>query len=123
MSLMDRVCRQQAVYWPCLYQDKNGKPFPGIPVQIICRWVIVQKQLLDKEGNPFVSNASVMVRQVLTVNGYLWLSALDASTNPDLLVDPVVPALPSATETCFEIRKFLTLPDIRNRNIFMEAVI
>lgn len=77
MSLITRMVKQTAVYWPVAVDaDETGRRILGEPVEIKCRWEDVQTEVVGPDGNKFLSRSTVYVLIDTSVGGYLWLGKL-----------------------------------------------
>ena len=89
MSIITKVLRQKAVYWPPGDRDKYGRNTFGSPVEIKCRWDDKIQEVVQEDGSETMSVAEVMVDRDLAVGGVLLLGELDTekenATRPDLL--------------------------------------
>lgn len=108
MSLIDRMRKQVAVYWPPSAPDAFGQPTWGSPVELRVRWEDVSKEFISDQGSVSMSNALVYVPEVSAgveclPRGVLMLGELDSSVNTD---DP------KANEGAWEIKRFDKLPTI-----------
>lgn len=111
MSLIKRMRKQYAVYWPPSENDDFGQPIPQEPIEIRCRWEDVQEEYQDLKGEKHVSNAIVYVDRELEIDGYLWegkLSELESE-------EPVEAG-------AYEIKKVNKLPNLRATE-FLRTVI
>ena len=76
MSVITKMRKQTAVYWPPGTVDAYGRPTQGTAVEISCRWEDAHEQFLDATGEEQTSNARVYVSQDVILGGYLWLGEL-----------------------------------------------
>lgn len=88
MSLIVKMLRQQAVYWPLLRLDATGAAVCGEPVQIKVRWEGGFQQVLNAQGELSMAKAKIYVDRDVTVGGFLRLGVLqdtDYNLNPALV--------------------------------------
>jgi hypothetical protein len=107
MSIISRMRKQDAVYWPRTGTDRFGKPVLGEPIAVKCRWE--EKGVLynfGKAGEQAVSNAEIYVDQELDEGGYIWKGLLENA-----------PESPLETKNVYEVRKFNELPNLRNTEV------
>lgn len=105
MSLITRMLRQVAVYWPPTHPDDQGEPISGEPIEIRCRWEDAAKAYLDKNGVETTSNSIVYVDRDLEIGGILWQGKL-ADIDPDT-------THPYKNKGAAEIKQFGKLPNLR----------
>ena len=105
MSLISRMRRQDAVYWPPQQAGRYGLAGLGQPVAVRCRWDDVHEQYVTTTGTTTISNAKVYVDQDMLPGGYLWLGLL--ADLPDSPTDPR--QLPGA----YEIQKLEKIGNLR----------
>lgn len=119
MGIINRMRKQNAIYWPPSTPDNFGRPTSGTLVELILdgadnyrvRWEDRIETFIDQYGTTQVSNAVVYVPQLpdgsdVTVGGYLWLGDIGD------LTDEVVPL---NNPGAYEVRRFDILPDLKNR--------
>jgi len=104
MSLIVRMRRQNAVYWPFDSVDQFGKKAVGSPVQIKVRWEDVSEEFLDSNGEIQISRSKVYVDRDMEVGGILMLGTTVDITDP---IDV------KENDGAWEIRKFEKLPTLR----------
>ena len=114
MSLITRMRKQKAVYWPPGPADGNGQPTWGAPVELSCRWDDDAQQYLDAAGETRVSNAYVYVDRDLALGGLLRLGLLSAT---------LYPAEPRLNDAVYEIRKLMRNPNLRATESLRTAVV
>ena len=102
MSLISRMRKGDAVYWPPASFNDFGRAVVGAPVAIKCRWEDKVEKFTDAQGDDAMSKAMIYVSQVCQLGGYLFQG---------LLAD--APADPTVAKDCFIIRKFDNLPNLR----------
>lgn len=104
MSIIKKVRKQDAVYWPPLGVDRNGKPTYGTPIQIKCRWDDRNELMTGPDGEQFVTKSQVMVDRVLKIKGRLMLGELP---------DPVPVDYNPLQDGSGEIRILQNIPNMR----------
>jgi hypothetical protein len=117
VSLISRMRRQKAVYWP----PDGGGSVRGFsdPVEIDCRWEDVHELFLDERGTERVSNAKVYVDRDVSVGGLLRLGELATVPYP---YDPMDEGNREESSV-YEIRKFEKLPDLKVREYLRTALV
>lgn len=105
MSVITRMRKQSAVYWPLDALDAFGQPTWGTPVEIECRWEDSNEQIMLPNGETIMSRATVYVDRDTPEGGLLMLGELSSSVDED---DP------KKNAGVWEIRKFDKLPNFRN---------
>lgn len=102
---------QQATYWEAQEPDGFGGKVTGPATPIKCRWedkAVNYTGRLDRQEE--VSRAVVFVDREMRVGDWLYLGSTAES-------DPT--ALPEA----FQVRKFDRVPDLRNLNTVLRAIL
>ena len=115
MSLITKMLKQWAVYWPlsATELDAYGQPVYGTAVEIKCRWEDRLEEFLDSDGVRKISKAKVFVASDVVVGGVLWQG---------LLVNvPTSTTIPKKNAGAFEIRRFDKMPDIKIRKYLRVA--
>lgn len=117
MSIISKMRKQNAIYWPPALTDGFGRVSPGVLVELILgaanyrvRWEDVSEQFIDVAGTLHMSSALVYVPRLpdgseVQVGGFLWLGDrvnLDSETDP------------RANENAFEVKKIELLPNLKN---------
>lgn len=101
--MIGRDYSQQATYWAAtgesLYGAQNAF---GSPVVLLVHWEDRQEQAMDAKGHEFMTQAVVFVPQAVAIGGFLALG--DRSSEVD----------PTALSGAYEIKKLVSIPDIRN---------
>lgn len=111
MSLISRMRRQDAVYWPKLPRnDRFGQERFGEPVAIKCRWESGTSQNIEANGTVITVTDLAYVDRELAVGGRLRLGAYDDTPNV---------ATPS--DDSHEIMAFSALPNLRNTETLYTA--
>ena len=117
MSLIDRMRRQNAIYWPPSTADDFGRPGSARLVELTLvggvnsrvRWEDKAKEFLDAQGTTVVSQAVVFVPPLpgggeVALGGWLWLGDR---------VDLVSEADPHVNEGAYEVRGFEKMPNLK----------
>jgi hypothetical protein len=106
MSIITKMRKQTAIYWPPSLSkfDAYGQPLSDPPVEISCRWEDVQEEILDPQGTSVVSKAKVYVDRDVELGGVLMLGELSEITDP---------SNPKANEGAWEIIKFERMPTLK----------
>jgi len=76
MALLDRMRRQDAVYWAPDTTSPTGQPTYAAPIDIKVRWEDVQEEYIGKDGTTQVSNAIVFVGLDVVLDGVLMLGTV-----------------------------------------------
>lgn len=103
MSIITRMRKQSAVYWPPTGADEYGHPTFGTAVAVSCRWEDKSEEFVDDKGERQVSNAVVYVDQDMVPGGWLWLGSLGDESDSG---DPIASG-------AHEIRKFEKVPNLK----------
>jgi len=117
MSLITRMRKQDAVYWPKTDPDKFGKPGVGVAVAVKVRWEDKHEKFMNAEGDEQISNSVVYVPEVsagveMEQGDYLWLGVIGSA-----------PADPVADNAAHEIQKFEKLPDLKAKEFLRTAML
>lgn len=104
MSIITKMLKQEAIYWPPVSADNYGQPTFGSPVEIACRWEDVQKEILTPEGEEIISSTTVYVDRDVEIGGALLLGTLSSSVNE---------GAPLENEGSRVIRQFDKLPTFK----------
>lgn len=78
MSIIDRMRKQDAVYWgPPVEDGRGGHTYPA-PIAIRCRWDDIQGVVEDPRTHDEMNNSTVYVDEDdgILVNGYLYFGDL-----------------------------------------------
>jgi len=121
MSIINRMRKQKAVYWPLASEETGGQAVDdygqiryGQAVEIDCRWDDEMVEVLDPQGNVFVSRAKVYVDRDVSIGGVLMLGTLASVVYLD---DP------KANNGAYEIRAFLKNPNFKATEFLRTAVL
>ncbi len=112
MSLIDRMRKQQAVWWAVDSIDKFGQEVYAAPIQIMCRWEDVSKQFLDANGEIQMSQAVVYTDRDTPPKGVLMLGLIASITDPTNIKENV---------GAWEIMRFDKLPTLNNKEALRTA--
>ena len=119
MGIINRMRRQNAIYWPPATPDDFGRPAHGALVELIqvpngganlrVRWEDVVDEFMDANGEKSLSRARVYVPQLpdgseVAVGGWLWLGDRAGLTDE---------AVPRNNPGAYEVRRFDKMPTIR----------
>jgi len=118
MSIITRMRKQTAVYWPLKgdesgYQDFDayGRPQWGTPYEIECRWEDVSQEVLAADATRVMTKAVVYVDRDVRAGGVLYLGRLTAVDQSD----------PKGNDGAWEIIRFDKLPNLRNTEYLRTA--
>jgi hypothetical protein len=103
MSLIKKMRKQVAVWWPAAGVDEFGVKAFGEPVAIKCRWEDRAGEFADARGFMMASNATVYVDRPMKIGDKLKLGGLDSDT----------PENPLEDRTAFEIQAFESVPNLK----------
>lgn len=120
MSIITKMLKQKAVYWPLESVDSSGDDFnkfgqPQVsvdPIQITCRWEDSIEEFIDNDGTPQVSRALVYTSQDVEVGGILMLGEL---------IDIIDPINIKENSGAWEIRRFDKLPNLKTTEFLRTA--
>jgi hypothetical protein len=114
LSLIKKVCVQDAVYWP--YESNTGyEPSYGAPQSIKCRWDGSSEVLTDKQGKQIVASAEILCPTKLEEEGLIWLGTL-SSLSSEQRGDPrIIPGIA-------EVRKVSTTPLFKSTTKFVYQI-
>lgn len=111
MSLIQKMMKQTAVYWPFESYDSDGTPLYGSPTEIICRWEETHQEYIAPNGDKKVSKSIVYVPMDTPVKGMLCLGTIEELGSSEPFSNP---------ET-WEIKQFVKLPNLRNTEVLRIA--
>ena len=126
MSIITRMLRQDAVYWPHQGDDDNGQPVWGNPVAVKVRWEASSIEFINPDGRSELSKALVYINIDVAEAGVLWLARTpikgDSSIPP--VLEQINPSLqPYDNPDAAEIRRFDKMGDFRCRKFLRIAYI
>jgi len=106
MSIITKMLKQAAVYWPliAISYDQYGQPQWDSPVEINCRWEDTTEEFIAKDGTLQKCRSKVFVDRDLQLGGMLMLGELDSSVNE---------ADPKQNDLAYEIKSFAKVPNLR----------
>lgn len=117
MSIITKMRKQDAVYWPPAKADNFGRPAYGAPVDVKCRWDDVAENFIDpKSGTVAVSNSKVYVDRDVALDGWLWLGTV--ATIPG---GPGTP--PGDVDGALPVRKFEKNPNLKASEFLRTATL
>lgn len=121
MSLIDKIRKQKAVYWPLGSTetggkdvDDYGKPVYATAVEIDCRWEDKREKFITPKGDEEISHAIVYVDRDMRVGEVLMLGTLD---NVNYLTNP------KKNSNAWEIRAFEKLPNLKATKFLRIAIL
>lgn len=104
MRILNRMRKQQAVYWaPAAPGDDGARTFAA-PVQLRVRWEDKEQEVTDAAGTKFVSKTTVYTGEDVEPGGVLLLGTL---------FDVLDAADPFANAGSVEIKRFDKFPTLR----------
>lgn len=114
LSLVKKVCVQDAVYWP-LSGNTGYAPSYGTPQEIKCRWDGSSEVFTDKHGKQIVASAEILCPVQLKEEGLIYLGLL-ADLSSEQRADPKV------IVDAYEIRKVSITPLFRSTTKFVYQI-
>ena len=103
-NFLNRSYNQTAVYWGTPAVDGFNRMTFADPVEVACRWELVDEIIRDKKTTEELKRAHVWLPQSVDMEGYLYLGTLDdLDSNPD---DPITIA---GADKIRSVRKIPTL--------------
>lgn len=105
MSLIDKMRRQDAVYWAVDTTNPSGQPTYATPIDIKVRWEDVQEEYIGKDGTTQVSNAIVFVGLDVKLDDVLMLGTVEE--------DVVDGLMPTEHVGAGAVMKFEKIPKIK----------
>lgn len=113
MRILDKMRKQQAVYWAPLGTDSFGRPTYAAPVQLRVRWEESNRQFVSAGGTTEVSRAIVYTGEDVKIKGLLKFGTLSDLVSSD----------PRANKDVHEIRSFNKVPTIKADHFLREAIL
>ena len=104
MSLITRMRKQTAVYWPFSSVDQFGKKSFGSAVEVSVRWDDVSEEFLDADGERQLSRATVYVDRDMALGSVLMSGTLSDITDAVNIKE---------NAGAWGIRKFDKIPNIK----------
>lgn len=114
LSLIKKVCVQDAVYWPPAGNTGYESTY-GTPQQVKCRWDGSSEVLTDKYGKQIVASAEILSPTEMLEEGLLYPGLLDNLSSTQR-------ADPKAIAGVCEIRKISTTPLFRSSTKFVYQI-
>lgn len=121
MSIIKRMRKQWAMYFPIERIDRYGKPVHSKePIEIKCRWDEVSEEFVNEQGQTVLSAAKVYPDRILEKGGLLWqgtavefaLVPWNKNTTP-----------PSDLDDVYPIRQFQRIPNLKAKEFLLIAVL
>lgn len=81
MSIIDKICKQTAVYWNPQGLDAYGQPMYSIPVEVSCRWEDKSEEYIAEDGTRQVSKSIIYILADISIGALLMLGDLDNVTD------------------------------------------
>ena len=79
IDLLIGAANQTCVYWAKTGSDRYGNPTYASPVELDCRWETSVGNSIGADGSQYSRTARVYLRNVIEVDGYLWLGTLSTA--------------------------------------------
>lgn len=114
MSIISRMRKQVAVYWPMIGTNDAGEPIYGPPEEIKCRWEDVHEVFKTAAGDDTVSNSKVYVDRETPEGGVLWEGSIEDLENQ---------MLPFENDGAYAIRKFSRVPNLKATESLLIAML
>ena len=111
MSMITKMLRRDAIYFPPGHVGSNGRRSTGAPQSRRCRWEQKVSQTIKQDGTFGQSTVRVFVNEDVAVGGYLALGLLDPDNPPASPLD--VGGL--------EIMAFNKVPNLKNTEYLRTA--
>jgi len=117
MSIITRMLKQTATYWPASPDGYGGFVF-GAPAAIDCRWEDRAERFTTEDGREEVSQSVVYVDRDLEVGDYIALGDYSMSTSTTTTGEEPSFTPPAGARP---IRAFGKLPNLRNTEYLRTA--
>lgn len=117
MGIITKMRKHKAVYWAKTGVDTYGDPILDTPVLIDCRWQDTVEEYMSDLDEKKLSKSKVFPDRVLTVGGYLWRAADDATDTTGAPGDPL------ASKVCYRIEQMAQIPNLRNTQILYKVML
>ena len=114
--IIERQCKQTAVYWGNPVPDGFGGMTYDAPREIKCRWESKQELIISKSENPReenISHAQLFVLEDLQESGYVYLGTLESLSQTEH---------PEKVERAYKIKKFEKIPAYKSDTVFLRKV-
>lgn len=116
MRIIKTMRRQRCVYWPLGGEDDQGQRLYGTAVELQCRWVDIQEEFLDYQGNTALTRAKVYVDRDVEILGVLWLPPKNIKIGEGEAISQLTSRTqPFTNNDAWEIRRFDKLPELNPR--------
>lgn len=116
MSVIRRMLRQKAVYWPPPIEDEHtGIETQPAPIEIAVRWHDIDIDIVMSTGTIPDGGARVFVDRDLHQGGVLWLGKLADIAQPT--------TEPFANQGAFFIRRVDRLPNVKANEFLREVLL
>ena len=112
ISVATRAMKQAAVWWTSDGVDDFGQPTYGDPVEINCRWEVVNEEFISPTGDRELSKAKLIVDRDIEVKDILMLGDLDSLVDEDN---------PRDNDGAWEVRSFRKTPNFRGNKYLREV--
>jgi len=104
LRIITKILKQKCVYWSTGEFDEFGQPSFGPAVELKCRWVDQQQEVIKKDGTIACSRTAVNVESDVVLGGVLMKGEL---------ADVEHVNEPTKNAGAFEILRFDKVPDIK----------
>ncbi len=92
-DFINRACKQTIVYWANPVRDAYSNFTYDSPVEILGRWEEVNEVILGTDGKELISQARVYLKQVVSIEGAMYLGELTDLSSEPLPTDSATNAL------------------------------
>ena len=110
-SVINRLCKQTAVYWGNPTNDGQGGHLFDLPFEIFCRWEDINEVVVGATGDKFTAKSVVYVTQDVKEEGMLYLGTLDDLDSTEMIN-------PMSIESAFIIKRFDKIPALNSTTEF-----
>jgi hypothetical protein len=117
-SLIERMCKQTAVYWGNPEPTGTGGYTFDHPIEIECRWEDKKIVMMDDTGKEIIARSRVFVLQDLDEKGYLYLGEESDLTGLDDYPDN-----PRGIVGAFIIKQFHKAPSLNNPDDYIRTAL
>lgn len=80
--LNDCLLTKIAIYYPPGEVNEDGERAQGTPVERKCHWEQTNDESIDVNGKTFMSEATIYMKDLVKVSGWLWLSSATVKDPP-----------------------------------------
>lgn len=112
MSIIKKMRKQDAVYWPLEGRDDFNSPEYGNPVDVVCRWEDVNEAFTDDKGEERQSKAKVYTDIIVEPGGLMMLGTIEEL---EYFNEPF------KNEGVYEIQRFDRLPNLKAKEFLQIA--